>query len=654
MQFSYSLLKKIVPQLPAKRRLIDKLNLHVFEAEASAADLIEISLPANRYSDASSYWGLAKIIGAILKLDVRLPRLTVAKTAILKKVPVVIQDSAFCRRLTARYIAGVKIGPSPKWLKDVLAAHGMHSINNLVDVTNYVMLETGQPTHVFDFDKMAGGRLVVRRAKNGELIETLDRKKFKLSRQIHVLADAASALDIAGIKGGTQAELTARTKNVLLTAGNFNGVTIYNTARAINLKTDASARFSHELSPELASIGSDRATQLILELCGGRAGPRADVFPKSAKPRVIAFDIDRFNRLIGVRLTAPQAAAALRRLGFKITGRKVMVPELRPDVTTFEDLAEEVANLYGYNNIAPQAPAVLVRPPQRDFRALIRGRAKNILAGLGCDEVYNYSFVSRADLEKTGGLDWWRAVALENPLSESYAYLRPSLMINLQRAAENNLRFFDIVRIFEVGRNFSQSKGALIESRALGLALAAKSANPLLVLKGLVSDFLNQLGLRALQFSDPEFSLPHLRTDQTIFVKSGDTPVGYLGSAKDVRRFFVALAEFDLEKIEARLIAEKEYAPIPRQPTVARDISLYAEASVRVGDLLAAIQKSASQILRTVDLVDYFAPQVGHKRSLLFRLVFQAEHRTLTDTEVNQEMAKIEHFLAQQFRVQIR
>lgn len=657
MKFSHSLLKKFVPKLPPKKALVEKLNMHVFEADDAEGDMIDVSIPANHYSDASSYQGFARLVSAMLNLPLSVPKGKVIKAASNKKPPVSVKDKAFCRRMTARYIEDVKIGPSPKWLKDVLKSHGMRSINNLVDVTNYVMLETGQPSHAFDFDKMKGGTLIVRRVKKNEKIETLDNQKFKLAEKMHVLADSQYALDIAGIKGGIKAELTRATKNVFLTAGNFDGVTVYNTSRGLNLTTDASVRFSHDLSPILPVRGNNRATELILELCGGKAGPLVDVYPRVPGKRIIKFDIGKFNSLVGVSITESQALSSLKRLGFKVKGKLVEVPEIRTDVTIFQDLAEEVANIYGYNNIKSVAPRVSIVPPKTEDSVVLREKSRDLLTGLGCDEIYNYSFVSKGELEKTGGIKWWKAVSVENPVSEKYSHLRPSLTIGLVKSAKDNLRFFDTVRAFEVGRNFNLKGSGVGESQALGIVIASKKGNPILELKGLVDQLLTRLGLVHFQMINPTFELPYLKQNETLFVESGDSMAGYLGVYKTGSKETVAIAEFDLEKLERLVAEEKEYIPISRYPIITRDMSLFVPTDVRIGDVLIAMQKTAPDFLRDVDLIDYYEPEEAvekGKKSLAFRLVFQAENRTLTDLEVNGEVEKISQILRKQFKAEVR
>jgi phenylalanyl-tRNA synthetase beta chain len=677
MQFSYSLLKKFVPKLPPRNALIEKLNLHVFESEPGEGDMIDISLPANRYSDAGSYQGLAKIIGATLNLKTIFSKLKTPKDSLKKNFSVSIKDPDFCRRMTARYIEGVAVRRSPKWLVDTLKIHGMRSINNVVDITNYVMLETGQPTHVFDFDKMTPRtlkqtkskqvrsdkvrELIVRRAKAGERIQSLDGEKFKLTDKVHVLADSTHALDIAAIKGGTKAELNQKTKNILLTAGSFDGVTIYNSSRAINLSTDASVRFSHNLSPILAEIGNNRAAELILELCGGKTGPLVDVFPRRPKEKIIKFKISEFNELTGLNISESRALTMLKRLGFKIKKNLVHVPGLRTDVLGFEDLVEEVAVMYGYNNIKSQSPTVAIASPSEEAVASLRTKTRDLLVNFGCDEVYNYSFVSERDLKDCGGVKWWRGVMLENALSKTHAFLRPSLVFGLLKNAKENLRFFDSVKIFELGQKFNTDKSGVVESNALGIALAYRKKSPILELKGIVEAFLKQLGINDLNLTNPTFDLPYMKSGETLFVDSGGDMLGYFGMTKDsgLKRQ-VAVAEFDLGKLDNSISGKKKYLPILKYPSVTRDVSLFISSDVRIGDVLIAMQKSAPNFLQDADLIDYYLPSDlpseadRNKKSLAFRLIFQAEDRTLTDAEVNGEIEKITEALEKNFSAEVR
>lgn len=628
MKFSYKYLKNFVADMPSCQELAEKLAFHLFEVESNNGDIFDIKILPNRYSDAACYLGLAREIAAICNKTLKEPLVRNLKAEIKKTAPVAIK-SKFCRRLSARYFEGIKIGPSPKWLVEALAASGLRSINNLVDITNYVTLETGQPLHAFDFEKMTGWQLIVRAGQAGEIVETLDGVKVELDSDIMVLADKKDPLDIAGIKGGKKAEITSATKNILLTAGNFDGVTIYKTSRKIALTTDASIRFSHNLSPELVGSGLARATQLIKELCGGQVGPLTDVYPNKPSKIVIRFDIEKFNALTGVNLKENQAINHLKKLNFSVKNNLVEVPAIRTDVETPEDLTEEIMRLYGYENIKPIPPHVTLSSPGFEDQIVLKDKIKNILINLGLNEIYNYSFIGGGDLK------------LENPTSSETSFLRHSLSSGLLTTITNNLRFFDRVPIFEIGRVFTYPDK---ETEFLGLAIGDQKHNCFFEVRGAVDSLLEKLGLT--DYFMREEASDRLRLEANHHV------LGYL-SHQDGGR--LAIAEINLEKLLRLVTEEKEYEPLSKFPSISRDISVLASREIRVNQIMELIEAAAFKYLDDVDLIDtYEDPKLMGQESLTFRLVFLAENKTLTDKEIDDEMAKVTKALTEKLGVEIR
>ncbi|MBI3088801.1 MAG: phenylalanine--tRNA ligase subunit beta [Candidatus Colwellbacteria bacterium] len=633
MKFSYSLIKQMVPGLPAKKRLIEELNLKSFEVEDGAGDLINIEIPHNRYSDAASHWGVAKEAAAIFNLKLREPRGIANPTKFPNKkiINVKVMNYGLCTRYGALLVEVSNTRQSPSWLTRALITCGIRPINLVVDVMNYVMLEVGQPLHAFDADKIEKG-LIIRPAKKGETITTLDNQHFKLDKGMLVIADAKKAVAVAGIKGGKNAEVDAKTRSVIVEAANFDPVNVYKTSRKLNLVTDASSRFSHGISPSLTEVGINRAAEILAELAHGKVRDYADVNKAAVSRRIIGFSSSKFASLIGLSLSKKEAAAYLTRLGFKVLPSRnkdfdflVEVPAVRTDITIFEDLVEEVARLYDYNRIPSRPLMVGVEPAREEETLALKDKIRAYLVGAGFSEVYNYSFSAKGDKA---------AFEIENPIALDKQYLRQDLTTGLKKNIEDNQRFFESIRIFEIGKVFNQKNQ---EELHLGLALGIKGRkdDAFFELKGAAEHLLERLGIADLFFR-PE--------KEGIMIESDSDILGKIVGFKD----FVA-AEINLDKLIKLIEEEYEFLPLPKYPAVMRDLSLEMKEPVQVGDILNAIETAPAKDVRDVDLIDYYDP-----KRFTFRIIFQSDKKTLTDKGVNKEMASIVSVLKKKFRLQVR
>ncbi len=674
MKFSYTLIKKLVPAVKSKKELIDKLNIHSFEVEDAGGDVFEVSVPPNRFSDAASHWGIATEISAILGENFRIKNLEFRidpsgicrgqKKNLGNEKPIFkveIKDKNLCSRYSARYFENIKIKPSPKWMQKILIDCGLRPINNVVDIMNYATLETGQPLHAFDYDKLTTNdqrqtTIIIRRAKKGEKITTLDNQVFELNENILVIVNdsprESAVLAIAGIKGGEKAEVDKNTKRIVVEAANFDGVNIYKSSKALKLFTDASSRFSHNLSPELVSLGLSRSGELLKEIIGAKAGQTTDVnFTKPIK-KTIKFDLEKFNKFIGLDLDVKTCRKYFERLGFKITQNSklktqnsflVEIPPLRQDIETFEDLAEEAARLYGYNKIESAPPRIHLIPSGFEDQIILKDKIRKILIGMGISEVYNYSFIDKADEN---------AVELENPISAQFKYLRSSLAHHLLENIKNNSRFFDEIKIFEIGKVFNKTEEKLM----LGIAMVSKNKKSetrlpdgqvFFEVKGVVERLFKKIGL-------VDFLMKESK-GESIEIESGDKIIGsinhsdYKGLPADRHG---ALAEINLDYLLELIVEEHEYRPLPKYPSIMRDISILVEPTARVGGIIQTIQEADLKRIDDVDLTDEYG--INGKRSLTFRIIFQAEDRTLTDDEINKEMEKISKILKIKFKAIIR
>lgn len=662
MKFSYTLLKQFVPKLKSKAQAMDLLSTYSFEAEEAAGNTIEVKIPANRYSDASSHVGIARELSAaldeplVLRDFKNLPFIEWKEKAkkAPKKFTVTVQDETLCPRYSAQYFEHVKIGPSPKWLQTALTECGLRPINNVVDIMNYVMIETGQPLHAFDFDKLSGKgkpEIIVRRAKKGEHITSIDGVKYSLTTDMLVIADPEKPLAIAGIKGGTGCEVTETTTRILVEAANFDGVSIMKTSRKLGLTTDASQRFSHNISASLTEAGLNRAAQALQTLADALPGERFDSLAKPVPKKVLVFDVEACNKLLGTSFSDAEAAGYLRRLQFKNTKKNLWdVPQERTDIETNEDLSEEVIRMYGIGKLKASAPHVPLMAPVANDLIATKTLVRNIVRGFGVDEVYNHTFISKDDIAR-GELWKGKAIALENPVSSEFEYLRPLLAYSVGKNVDENFRYYDTVRIFEIGNVFRNDGKQLQEHTHLCVALGTKGDETFFEMKGMVVRLLEGLGLADITMKEVPHSDASFFIQASLEVKAGGALIGYLGFS----RKNVSIAEFNLDAIVKLVEGEREYEPLQKYPEVMRDVSMFISLDTRIGEVMRVVEEANERFIVDVDLVDeYVDDAYSDKQSITLRVVFQAKDRTLTSDEVDAEMKRIREMLATKFKAQLR
>jgi len=660
MKFSYTLIQKFLRRAPSKQKLAEALNLHSFETENLGDDCLEVSIPPNRYSDASSHVGIAREASIIFDTEFKNPVSSIINQPSREGlINVEVKDEKLCPRYSARYFEIKSVGASPLWLQKVLKTCGIKPINDIVDCMNYVMLETGQPLHAFDFDKLAGSekekKIIVRKAEKGEQIETLDGQKLVLDSEMLVIADKEKALAIAGIKGGSNSGVGDGTRRIVIEAANFESVSIFKTSHKLKLNTDAAVRFSHGISPALIDWGLDRTT-VLLEEAGARLVDSFDAYPKKASDEVIEFSEKKFEHLVGTKLASRDAQKIFKGLGFEINepqelkdGFLVRVPAWRTDIETFEDLAEEASRFLGYNTLKASPPYVSIQPAHEEDMVILKDKIKNVLINLQLDEVYNYSFFSKEEAETSRRIFGIQndPAALQNPISDDKEYLRNSLIPLLVKNVVSNSRFFDMIRIFEIGKIFRSIRGSLKETSVLGIALAAKREPRLILeLKGIIDELLQSMGV-------PGFSMSEHR--EILRIEAGKATLGSLKLVQLEKGWFTAVAEIDIDAMLHLIEEEREFRPLPKYPSIMRDISLLLGRDTRIGEMLDAIQGASQELIENVDLVDEYADErFGGKQSVTFRIIFQSETRTLTDAEINVEMEKITRALRKQFKAEIR
>ena len=677
MKFSYTLLKKLVPEIKNAKALEQQLSLYAFEVDSVEGKTFDIKLPANRYGDAASHWGIGQEIAATM--GVRFSEQKAIATLLAKQVTtpgktplsVSVEDKELCPRYIGAYFDQVKVTESPKWIKDILVECGMRPINNVVDIMNYVMLETGQPLHAFDYDKLEEQKLIVRRAKKGESITTLDDQKVSLTPDMLIIADAKHPLAIAGIKGGKLAEVDRHTKRIVVEAANFDPISIYKTSRAIGILTDASARFSRTLSPELATLGIIRANMLLREIIGVSPKGVIDLYPKKQPKRVLKFDLAACNRFLGTRFDAKTVRNYFELLGFGIRAINaktpvstgvffVSVPPLRTDIEHAHDLFEEVVRLHGMGNLQSAAPHIRLVPSGFEDSVVLKDTVRTVLTALGVDEVYTHSFVGEQFGDRMAGIRS-ELVGLENPISKEYEYMRPTLIAGLHAAIDSNSRYFDSVAAFEIGKVFARGAKGIEERTMLGIVLASKGDEQFFALKGLVRELFNRIGLAEFTMvegkeKDARFATAYVNGHELLRIESNKETIGTMATLKHLpAKWHGGVVELDMTLLTKLVVAEHEYRPLPKYPSIVRDISVLVGVDKKIGDIMQTIQQSDVRHIDDVDLIDeYEHEKLDRKRSLTFRIVFQAEDRTLTDAEVNKDLEHIVAVLHKTFAAEIR
>lgn len=657
----------------------------VIDALALDDAVLEIEVYPNR-PDHLSVYGIAREVAAIAGTELRPPQTEIdeVEERVESAAKVEVHDPDLCPRYVARVIRGVKIGPSPAWLQQRLRAAGMRPINNVVDVTNYVMLELGQPLHAFDYHRVAGHKIVVRRARPGERITTLDDQVRELDPDILLICDAERPVAIAGVMGGEDSEVRPDTTDILLESANFNPVSIRKTSKKLGLRTEASYRFERDVDPHLAELAADRAARLIQELAGGEVlRGRVDVAAELPPPREITLRVKRVCAMLGAQVSPAEIKRILRGLGFDVELEKdatvmtVRVPTFRRDIEGEADLIEEVARIYGYDEIEPTLPTGAGVQGGLSWPLPAVEKVQSLLASLGLYEAISYSFISPKVFDRlrlSADHPWRKAIQLANPLTEEHSVMRTSLLPGLMDAVALNVRRrVADVRLFEVGKVYVAETLPLeslpAEKWTLGIAMAGGAATNVwgapsrpvdfYDLKGVVEALLEALRLEG-EFVPGEH--PALHPGRTALLTVSGKEVGYLGELHpkvadnwDLRaRTYVA--EIDLETLFALESREVVYTALPRYPAVDRDLALLVPKHVAAVSVVEVIRREGGPYLRDVALFDvYEGKQVPEGyRSLAYTMVYRADDRTLTDEEINEAQARIEAALARELGVSVR
>jgi phenylalanyl-tRNA synthetase beta chain len=632
----------------------------------------------NHRPDLWGHYGIAREVAAILGKKLKKYDAGRAKLG-AGNYPITIKDKN-CHRYAGVLIKNVTVEPSPKWLQEKLIAVGQRPINNMVDITNYVMFDLGKPIHAFDADKIEGHKIVVRKAKNREKFPGLDGQDYQLDDSIVVISDAKKAVALAGIIGGANSEVDEKSQNILIETASFDAACIRKTSTKLGLRTEASMRFEKALDPELVPISALKAVSMVLELCPGAqvVTKMVDIKNYQKRKTVIQVTPDFINQRIGKSIKPAVMKNILQSLEFKVDSRRqawrVEVPSFRAtkDISIPDDLVEEVARIYGYDNIEPKMPAVLMETPFKTRERDFEHRLKKILSWeLGFDEVYNYSFMSDEERKIMEAREE-RVVKVMNSLSPEQSFLRSSLIPGILQNIQKNQNNFSHIKIFELGRiylkiNGLNSNGEKLPEEAKKITGAIVSDNePELAFrqaKGLLELLFQRLrALDQVRFTPLIAGSALWQRGATTNIEINKKVVGQLGfinqkiAASFGLKSLPVVFNLDFKNLIESLADKFSYQSLPRFPSIELDLSLVVEKKIYWQQIENLIKGLKSAIIKEVKLFDvYQGKNIGeNKRSLAFRIIYQAEDRTLTLEEAKVVQQEVVELLKQKFGAEVR
>ena len=624
--------------------------------------VFEYEITSNRV-DCYSVLGVAREAAATFRKPFIAPKVEVKATTEKAEdyISVEVEDSVLCPRYCARVCTNIKIAPSPQWMQRRLAASGIRPINNLVDITNYVMEEYGQPMHAFDLDTVAGHKIIVRRAKDGEVFQTLDGQMRNLDSDMLMICDAEKEIGIAGIMGGENSKITENVKTVLFEAATFNGANIRKSAKRLGLRTDASGIFEKGLDPRNAQAAIDRACQLIQELgCGEVTDGMVEVCAPLQELRKITFDSTRINALLGTEISEKEMEEIFERLELVLTteadGTKVLtIPSFRQDLEGIADIAEEVARFYGYDKIPMTLPSGEATTGKLPFKLRIEQKARDIAEYCGFSQGMCYSFESPKVFDKLLLAEddiLRKAITIANPLGEDFSIMRTiSLNGMLTSLATNYNRRNKNVRLYEFGNIYLPKTLPLTElpDERMQFTLGMYGDGDFFTMKGVVEEFFDSIGMKKKAVYDPKAGKNFLHPGRQANILYDGKVVGYLGEVHPEvcdnygMKTKAYVAVLDMPEILPFATFDRKYAGVAKYPAVSRDISMVVPKNVLAGEIEAVIAQRGGKILEDYRLFDiYEGSQIkeGYK-SLAYSITFRAQDRTLEEADVTAVMKKI-------------
>ena len=643
------------------------IGADIVEVLGLSESVAEFEITSNR-PDCMSVIGLARETAATFGRPFSVPEVTVPESGgdVHDYASVEIADPALCSRFVGRVVKNVKIGPSPEWMQRRLKACGIRAINNVVDITNYIMLEYGQPMHAYDLNHVEGRKITVRSAKEGELLETLDDQPRTLQPSMIVISDANRAIGVAGVMGGANSEVTDATTEILFESATFNAVAVRRGAKALGMRTDASALFEKGLDSENCVPAINRACQLMAELGAGEVvSGMIDVYPVKKEQKILPFEPEKMNRFLGLTIPEPEMVEILERLEFSVQDNMVYVPSFRGDIEGMADLAEEVARIYGYDKIPSTMLRGTVTVGGKNQKQRLEDTVRSELSSAGLYEAVTFSFIDPKEY------DWMRipaddnrrnVVRISNPLGEENSVMRTDMLSSLMKTLRINYnRRNTEAGIFELGTIYIPQSGETLPAEKQVVAIGMYGGCDFYDLKGIVEQLLNRIGIFRYEFTAcrEDFSF-HPGRCARIWVRGKQ--IGTLGQIhpEAAANFKIGTevycAVLDFETLLENADEKKHYCPLPKFPATGRDIAVILDKEINVGEIERIIEAQKSRILREYKLFDvYEGDQVSEgKKSVAYSLTFRADDRTLTDAEVNQVVDGIVDELKEKLHAELR
>ena len=633
--------------------------------------VIEYEITSNRV-DCFSVLGLAREAAATF--DKKFVPPVVTETGndedVNDIVKVTVKDADLCSRYTARVVKNVKFAPSPKWMQERLRSHGIRPINNLVDITNYVMEEYGQPMHAYDLDTIAGNEIIVRRAAKDEKFVTLDGQERQMDDSVLMICDAEKAIGIAGIMGGENSMITENVHTMLFEAACFDGTNIRKSSKKIGLRTDASAKFEKGLDPNLAMEAMNRACQLVEELGAGEVvGGAVDIYPVKRKGIRIPFEPDKYNKLLGTDIDKETMIGYFKKidLGYDEVANEILVPSWRQDLLCDADMAEEVARFYGYDNIGVTLPSGESTAGGKSFKLRMEEKAREVAEFCGFSQAMTYSFESPKVFDKLlipADSDLRNTVVISNPLGEDYSIMRTLPLNGMLTSLSTNFgRRNKDVHLYEMGNIYLPKQVPLTElpEERMQLTFGMYGDGDFFTMKGVVEELLSQLGLRDKAEYDPTADLPFLHPGRKANVVYDGAVIGYLGevhptvAANYAIKDRVYIAVIDMPEIVSRASFDYKYEGITNFPVSSRDLSMVVPKNILVGDIEKVFDEKGGAYLESYELFDVYEGAQIEKgfKSVAYSLKFRGKDKNLEENDITSAMNKILKGL-EQMGIQLR
>ena len=656
------------------KKLEKELGKDIVEVLNLKEDIIDFEITSNR-PDCLSMEGLGRETAASLNTPFKNPRKNIDEMQVdtkqeLEGLKVNIEAPDLCYRYVARMVKNVKIAPSPEWMVRRLKACGIRSINNIVDITNYVMLEMGQPMHAFDIHSIEGKHITVRRAKKGEKITTLDEQERQLDEENLVIADDKKAVAIAGVMGGLNSEIEADTKTVVFESAVFYGGSVRKTAKKVGLRTESSSRFEKGLSAENTLRAANRAVELVELLGAGEVVEgKIDVYPTKQKINQIPFDVSKINSLLGTNLSKQEMINILEKLDIKVEKDMVIAPYFRMDLEFVADVVEEIGRFYGYDKLDTTLIKADTTLGIRNKEQNIQKKIKEVLVNSGFSEIYTYGFVSEKDLELSNISEEIKkyAITIQNPLSDEYKLMRPTTIPSMmQILATNANKKNQNVKLFDLSRSYKDVKQEVkkgevpLQEEILTIGMYGEDVD-FYTLKGIVENILEAISVNHYEV-EKETGNASYHPGRCANVKVGMDVIATLGEVHPevLDNYMVSkrayLAEVNITKLVKYARANKKYTEVPKFPAVERDIAVIVDEEVEVGQIEKIVMKKAKKLLERMQLFDiYRSEKLGeYKKSVAYSLIFRDKNKTLSDKEVNGIMETIVSELEKQLGAELR